>query len=500
MPSNPDLFYFGGVEGGVWKSTDYGQNWTNITDGKLPGIASPIGAIAVADSNSNIIYAGTGESDIRGDFDTGDGVYKTTDAGKTWSYAGLRDTHMTSSLAIDPRNPNVVFAASMGHVFKPNPERGIFKTTDGGKTWKKVLFVDENTGGVDISMNKHNPNTLYAAMWQAQRTPWKLTSGGPGSGLYKTTDGGAHWTKISTNPGYATGILGKIGVSVSQKNPNVVYSIVQAKDGGVFRSDDAGKTWKHTNNQWKLRQRAFYYTAIFADPTDANRAYAPNVDAMYVTNDSGKVWKTIDGIPHGDNHIIWINPNHPNILLEGNDGGATVSVNQGKTWSTDLNQPTGQIYHVALDDQFPFHLYGASQDEGAWEFVSASNGGGPSLERLAFGRARREHVHRAGSRGSARDVRLRLLQFVREVKPRDRAREEREPVAALYGRRVVGGNEVSLRMDASDSVLAGQSERTARSVAGSFLQRRPRRKLERAQPRSDAQRSEYRRADRRTGL
>ncbi len=379
VPSNPDLFYFGGVEGGVWKSTDYGQNWTNITDGKLPGIASPIGAIAVADSNSNIIYAGTGESDIRGDFDTGDGVYKTTDAGKTWSYAGLRDTHMTSSLAIDPRNPNVVFAASMGHVFKPNPERGIFKTTDGGKTWKKVLFVDENTGGVDISMNKHNPNTLYAAMWQAQRTPWKLTSGGPGSGLYKTTDGGAHWTKISTNPGYATGILGKIGVSVSQKNPNVVYSIVQAKDGGVFRSDDAGKTWKHTNNQWKLRQRAFYYTAIFADPTDANRAYAPNVDAMYVTNDSGKVWKTIDGIPHGDNHIIWINPNHPNILLEGNDGGATVSVNQGKTWSTDLNQPTGQIYHVSLDDQFPFHLYGASQDEGAWEFVSASNGGGPSL-------------------------------------------------------------------------------------------------------------------------
>ncbi len=375
VPSNPDLFYMGGVQGGVWKSTDYGQNWTNITDGKSPGIADPIGALAVADSNPKVIYAGTGEADIRGDFATGDGIYKSTDAGKTWSYAGLRDTHMTTKLVIDPHNANVVYAASMGHVFKPNAERGIFKTTDGGKTWTKTLFVDENTGGVDLSMDKRHPETLYAAMWQAQRVPWKLTSGGPGSGLYKTTDGGAHWVKISKNPGYATGTLGKIGVSVAQSNPNVLYSIVQAKDGGVFRSDDAGKTWKRTNDQWKLRQRAFYYTAIFADPTKPNRAYAPNVDSLYVTNDGGKVWKTIDGIPHGDHHIVWINPNHPNILLEGNDGGATVSVNGGETWSTDWNQPTGQIYHVALDDQFPFHIFGASQDEGAWEYASASTGG-----------------------------------------------------------------------------------------------------------------------------
>jgi len=375
VPTNPNLFYMGGVEGGVWKSTDYGQNWENITDDKIPGVASPIGALAVADSNSNVIYAGTGESDIRGDFATGDGVYKSTNAGKTWSYAGLRDTHMIAALAIDPRDANVVYAASMGHVFKPNPERGIFKTTDGGRSWSKILFVDDNTGGVDLSMDKHHPGTLYATMWQAQRVPWKLTSGGPGSGLYKTTDGGAHWMKISSNRGYATGTLGKIGVSVAQSNPRVIYSIVQAHDGGVFRSDDAGKTWKHTNNQWKLRQRAFYYTAIFADPTNAKRAYAPNVDSLYVTRDGGKVWKALDGIPHGDNHIVWINPNHPNILLEGNDGGATVSVNGGKTWSSESNQPTGQVYHVSLDDQFPFHLYGASQDEGAWEYVSAETGG-----------------------------------------------------------------------------------------------------------------------------
>jgi len=379
VPAKPALFYMGGVQGGVWKSTDYGHNWTNITDGKIPGVADPIGALAVADSNSNVIYAGTGESDIRSDFDTGDGVYKSTNAGKTWSYAGLRDTHMIAKLVIDPRDANVVYAASMGHVFKPNPERGIFKTTDGGRSWRKILFVDDQTGGVDLSMDKRHPGTLYAAMWQAQRVPWKLTSGGPGSGLYKTTDGGAHWTKISSNPGYATGTLGKIGVSVAQSNPRVIYSIVQAENGGVFRSDDGGKTWKQTNNQWKLRQRAFYYTAIFADPTNAKRAYAPNVDSLYVTRDGGKVWKAIESFPHGDHHIVWINPYHPNILLEGNDGGATVSVNGGRTWSTVWNQPTGQIYHVSLDDQFPFHLFGASQDEGAWEYVSAALGGAITL-------------------------------------------------------------------------------------------------------------------------
>ncbi len=376
VPSVPNLFYMGGVQGGVWKSTDYGSSWTNITDGKIPGVANPIGALAVAPSNPNVIYAGTGEADIRGDFDTGDGIYKSTDGGKTWSYAGLRQTHMTTKLVVDPRDPNVVYAASMGHVFAPNSDRGIFKTTDGGKSWRKVLFVDDKTGGVDLSIDMRHPATLYAAMWQAQRVPWKLTSGGPGSGLYKSTDGGAHWTEISNNPGYAKGTLGKIGVSVAQSDPRVIYSIVQAADGGVFRSDDGGKTWKHTNALWKLRQRAFYYTAIFADPTNSKKAYAPNVNSMYVSTDAGRVWKPIDGIPHGDHHIIWINSLHPDILLEGNDGGATVSANGGKTWSTVWNQPTGQLYHVAIDNQFPFHIFGASQDEGAWEYASAGNSGG----------------------------------------------------------------------------------------------------------------------------
>ena len=375
VAGDQDLFYFGGVEGGVWRSTDYGLKWTNITDGKIPGIADPIGALAVAASNPNVIYAGTGEADIRSDFDTGDGVYKTTNAGKTWSYAGLRETHMIAKLVIDPRDPNTVYAASMGHVFKPNAERGIFKTTDGGATWKKVLFVDENTGGIDLVMDSRNRNVLYAATWQAQRQPWKLTSGGPGSGLYKTLDGGAHWRKISKNPGFATGVLGKIGVSVAASNPRVVYAIVQARDGGVFRSNDAGATWKRVNSEWKLRQRAFYYTAIFADPTNPEVAYAPEVDAVYKTKDGGKTWRELE-TPHGDNHIVWINPRNPKIILVGDDGGGTVSVNGGDAWSSEHNQPTGQFYHVAIDNQFPFHVFGASQDEGAYEGPSAAVGPG----------------------------------------------------------------------------------------------------------------------------
>jgi photosystem II stability/assembly factor-like uncharacterized protein len=375
VPSDPSLFYFGGVEGGVWKSVNYGLTWTNITDGKIPGIADPIGALAVAPSNANVIYAGTGEADIRQDFDTGDGVYKTTNAGKTWSYAGLRDTHMVAKLVIDPHNPNVVYAASMGHVFKANSERGIFKTTNGGATWRKLLSVDDQTGGVDLAMDSHDPNVLYAAMWQAQRQPWKLTSGGPGSGLYKTVDGGTHWTNISTNPGFPTGILGKIGISVAASNPRIVYAIVQAREGGVYRSNDAGATWRYVNSEWKLRQRAFYYTAIFVDPTNPEVAYAPNVDAVYKTKDGGKTWQGVPG-PHGDNHIVWINPRNPKILLLGDDGGGTVSVDGGDTWSSEHNQPTGQFYHVAIDNQFPFHVYGASQDEGAYEGPSAQVGPG----------------------------------------------------------------------------------------------------------------------------
>jgi photosystem II stability/assembly factor-like uncharacterized protein len=475
------LFYMGGVEGGVWKSTDYGLTWTNITDGKIPGIADPIGALAVAPSNSNVIYAGTGEADIRSDFDTGDGVYKTTDAGKTWSYAGLRDTHMIAKIVVDPNNARIAYAASMGHVFRPNSERGIFKTTDGGNTWSKVLFVNDDTGGIDLAMDSRNPSVLYAAMWQAQRFPWKLTSGGPGSGLYKTLDGGRHWMRISSNPGFATGLLGKIGVAVAASNPRIVYAIVQAHDGGVFRSNDGGRTWKRVNAEWKLRQRAFYYMALTVDPTNPQVVYAPEVDGIYKTTDGGKTFANVE-IPHGDNHIIWINPHEPKILLVGDDGGGTVSVDGGDNWSDDHNQPTGQFYHVALDDQFPFHVFGASQDEGAYEGASATVGPGIGPEQWR----------------SFRNLRQRVLQLVRKPQPHHRRHEKRQPVASLYVGRVGGGNEISLRLDASHLLLTGRPARAARRVAGRLLEHGPRPDLEYPQSRSHAQRPFYRRPDRRT--
>ncbi|MEO6969011.1 MAG: hypothetical protein ABI132_11255 [Rhodanobacteraceae bacterium] len=370
VADKPDLFYMGGVDGGVWKSTNYGISWKNISDG-WPSTSDSIGALAVAPSNPKIIYAGTGESDIRGDMITGDGVYKSADAGKTWTYAGLRDTHTTMSLIVDPNNPDVVYVASMGHVFVPGQQRGVFKTTDGGKTWKKILFVDDKTGVVDLVMDPQNPAVLYAAAWQAYRTPWRLASGGPGSGIYKTTDGGAHWTNITDHAGLPKGVLGKIGLAVAASKPNVVYSTIQAKDGGVFRSDDGGANWKQVNAQWKLRQRAFYYMAIFVDPKDPDTVYMPQVDALFVSHDGAKTSKELH-TPHGDNHTIWINPNNTDILLEGNDGGATVSTDRGKTWSSEHNQPTGQFYKVSLDDQFPFHIYGAQQDEGSFEGPSAT--------------------------------------------------------------------------------------------------------------------------------
>ncbi|HVA56456.1 MAG: glycosyl hydrolase [Gemmatimonadaceae bacterium] len=371
-PGNPNLFYMGAVDGGIWKSTDYGIRWTNVSDSTLPGTSNSIGAIAVAPSNPRVLYAGTGESDIRGDMISGDGVFRSADGGKTWARAGLEDTHTISNLVIDPKNPDVVYASSMGHVFTPDQYRGVFKTTNGGRTWTRVLFVNDSTGAINLVMDPQHPNVLYAAMWQAYRKPWTLVSGGAGSGIYKTTDGGAHWTNISRHPGLPHEMLGKIGITVAASDPDVVYTIIQAKNGGVFRSGDGGATWKRVNAEWKLRQRAFYYMAIFADPTNPNTVYMPEVDGLFVSHDGAKTFTPLHP-PHGDNHVVWINPHDPKILLEGNDGGATVSTDGGKTWSTEHNQPTGQFYHVNLDDQFPFHMYGAQQDEGSVGGPSATS-------------------------------------------------------------------------------------------------------------------------------
>jgi photosystem II stability/assembly factor-like uncharacterized protein len=374
VPGNPNLFYAGTVGGGVWKSTDDGVEWKNISDGKLPGPSSSIGAVAVAASNPNTIYVGTGEADIRNDMIPGDGVYKSTDAGKSWQYAGLRDTHSISAIVVDPKDANIVYAASMGHVFKADLDRGVFKSADGGKSWNKVLFVDENTGGICLVMDPNHAEVLYATMWQAARMPWGLISGGSGSGIYKSTDAGAHWTNLTHNQGLPQMVLGRVGLSVAASNSNIMYAIIQAKEGGVFRSNDAGVTWKRVNDEMKLRQRAFYYMTIYVDPKDPDTVYAPEVDALWVSHDGGKTFTKLR-TPHGDNHVVWINPYDSRILLEGNDGGATVSTDGGNTWSSELNQPTGQFYHVNIDDQFPFHIYGAQQDEGSFEGPSASSQG-----------------------------------------------------------------------------------------------------------------------------
>ena len=376
VASEPHHFYAAYAGGGVWETTDYGVHWKPISDKHFT--TGNIGAIAVAPSNAKVIYAGTGDPAIRNTFLTGDGMYKSTDGGKTWDHIGLEKTRIISWIIIDPKNPDIVYAAALGHVWAPNPERGVYKTVDGGKHWEKVLFVNDDTGAITMAMDPSNPKVLYATMWETFRRPWTYSSGGPGSGIYKTTDGGAHWINITHNKGLPTGIFGKVGIAVAPSNPKIVYALIQAdykgKPGGLFRSEDAGNTWKLVNDDEEITQRAFYYMRVYPDPKDADTIYLPNVN-LYVSHDGGKKLNKLHP-PHGDNHALWINPSNPQTLIEGNDGGATVSFNAGESWSTEDNQPTGQFYHVNLDDQFPFHIYGAQQDRGSVESATAVDAGG----------------------------------------------------------------------------------------------------------------------------
>jgi len=376
VASEPYRFYAAYAGGGIWETTDYGVHWKPISDKHFT--TGNIGAIAVAPSNPKVIYAGTGDPAIRNTFLTGNGMYKSADGGKTWSHIGLEKTHVISWIAIDPHDPDVVYAAALGHVWAPNPERGVYKTVDGGKHWEKVLFVNDKTGAIALAMDPSNPQVLYATMWETYRRPWTYSSGGPGSGIYKTTDGGAHWSNITHNKGLPTGIFGKVGIAVAPSNPKIVYALIQAKykdkPGGLFRSEDSGVTWKLMSDDEEVTQRAFYYMRVYPDPKDANTIYLPNV-GLFVSHDGGKTLKRLHP-PHGDNHALWINPTNPQTLIEGNDGGATVSFNAGESWSTEENQPTGQFYHVNLDDQFPFHIYGAQQDRGSVESPTAVDAGG----------------------------------------------------------------------------------------------------------------------------
>lgn len=358
VTSQPSVFYFGATGGGVWKTTDAGANWEPVSDEYFK--TGSVGAIAVAESDPNVIYVGMGESPIRGNVSHGDGVYKSTDAGKTWKRIGLEDSRQISRVRVHPKNPDIVYIASQGHVWGPNEQRGIFKSTDGGKDWKRVLFRDNKSGATDLILDPTNPNVVYAALWEVYRKPWTLESGGPGSGIFKSTDGGDTWNEITRNQGLPKGMIGNIGVTVSPANPERVWAIIEAEDGGVFRSDNAGKTWTKTNEQRNLRQRAWYYTRIYADPQNADSVYVLNTD-MYRSNDGGRTFVSLDNIHHGDCHDLWIAPTDPLRMILGDDGGGEVSLNGGKTW-TEEDQPTAQFYRVALDQDFPYNIYGAQQD------------------------------------------------------------------------------------------------------------------------------------------
>ena len=371
-PSDPMTFYFGACAGGVWKTTDGGTYWQNVSDGSFN--TSAVGAIAVADSDPNVVYAGMGESRIRGDVSHGDGVYRSTDGGKTWAHVGLEDTRHIARIRIHPQNSDLVYVAALGHAFGPNDQRGIFRSTNGGKSWDRVLHRSENAGAIDLSKDLSNPRILYAAIWEARRTPWSLTSGGPDSSLYKSTDGGDTWTELTNNLGLPKGLKGRIGVAVSPARPDRVWAIVEAEDGGPFRSDDGGATWERLDENRNLRSRPWYYMHIFADPQDAETVWVLNVQAWKST-DGGRTFTEVP-TPHGDNHDLWLDPKNPQRMIEGNDGGACVSFNGGASWSTIYNQPTAQFYHVTTDTQFPYRVYGTQQDNTAISVPSRSNKGG----------------------------------------------------------------------------------------------------------------------------
>jgi len=372
VASQPSVFYYGATGGGVWKSTDGGINWESVSDGSVFGTGS-VGAIAVSDSDPNVVYVGMGESPIRGNVSHGDGVYKSTDGGKTWKRVGLEDTRQIARIRIHPRNPDLVYVAALGHVWGPNDQRGVFRSKDGGKTWEKILSRGNKAGAIDLILDPTNSSIIYAGFWEVYRKPWTLESGGPGGGIFKSTDGGDTWTELTRNPGMPRGMVGKIGIAVSPANPERVWAIVEAEDGGVFRSDNAGRTWNRVNEERRLRQRAWYYTRIYADPKNADTVYVLNT-GFYKSNDGGRTYTGI-GVPHGDNHDLWIAPDDPNRMIESNDGGANVSFNGGRSW-TEQDQPTAQFYRVALDNDFPYNVYGAQQDNSTVRIASRTNEGG----------------------------------------------------------------------------------------------------------------------------
>ena len=370
VASQPLTFYFGATGGGVWKTTTGGFEWQNVSDGYFK--AGSIGAIAVAEADPNVVYVGTGSACPRGNISAGDGMYKSLDAGKTWQHIGVCAPCQIARVQVHPKDPNLVYAAVLGNLFGPSQDRGVYRSKDGGATWDKVLFVNERTGASDLAMDVANPRVLYAGMWAVERKPWTIDSGSLDGGIFKSTDGGDTWKKLEG--GLPTGVLvGKIGVTVSPANPNRLWALVEAADdrGGIYRSDDAGATWTRTNSQRMLQQRAWYYMHIYADPKSEDTVYALNT-GFYRSTDGGRTFQAY-AVPHGDNHDLWINPDNPRIMVNANDGGANVSFTGATTWTDQMSQPTAEFYRVTVDNQWPYRVYGAQQDNST---ASVSSGGG----------------------------------------------------------------------------------------------------------------------------
>jgi photosystem II stability/assembly factor-like uncharacterized protein len=358
-PDRPLEYFFGATGGGLWRTTDGGTEWEPVTDGQIS--TSSIGAIGWAESNADVIYFGGGETELRGSITQGDGMYKSEDGGETWMHIGLRETQAIARIRVHPEDENLVYVAALGHPYGPNPERGVFRSRDGGANWERILHVSDSAGAVDLILDPSDPAVIYATTWRVYRKAWKMWGGGPDSGLWKSNDGGDTWNELTRNPGMPEGTIGKIGVAVSPADPNRLYAIVEAEEGGVFRSDDAGATWERTNDERKIRQRHFYYSRIYADPADPDVSYALNT-RLFKSIDAGVTYETLRSQPpHGDHHDLWIAPNDPLRMIDGSDGGGSVSINGGRTW-TEQDYSTTQLYHVMATSDFPYHVCGAQQD------------------------------------------------------------------------------------------------------------------------------------------
>ncbi len=369
VPGKPNLYYFGSTGGGVWRTTDAGNTWSNISDGFF---GSSIGAVAVSEWDNNVIYVGQGEVSVRGNVSYGNGMYKSTDAGKTWTFIGLKESKHIPRIRIHPKNPDLVYTAVLGDLFKTSEERGVYRSEDGGKNWKRVLFANADAGAVDLVMDPNNPRILFASTWRIRRTPYSLESGGEGSALWKSTDGGDTWANISKNEGLPKGLWGISGVSVSPVNSNRIYTIIENDNGGVYSSDDAGKTWRKMNDDRNLRQRAWYYSRIYADTKDEDIVYVLNV-SYHKSKDGGKTFSTYNA-PHGDHHDLWIAPEDNQRMAIADDGGAQVSFDAGENWTTYMNQPTAQHYRVVTDNHFPYRIYGAQQDNSTQRIAHRTDG------------------------------------------------------------------------------------------------------------------------------